>query len=86
MRAFSHKSFNISNASKDDNNFQQPQSIKATFALLSICMTFTGVVSWMTIYSITALPGDKFINGIICGTAECLASLSSGLLMKFVND
>jgi len=77
----SFRSFN----DKDDD-FRQPQSTNMTFTLLTLCMTFTGVVSWMTIYSITALPGDKFINGIICGGAECLASLTSGLLIKLFDD
>ena len=49
-------------------------------------MTVVGIVSWLTIFSITALPGDKFINGIICGSAECLASLGSGVLLYLLDD
>ncbi len=40
----------------------------------------------MTIYSIAAVPGNKFINGIICGVAESGSSLLSGVLMKYFND
>jgi hypothetical protein len=57
-----------------------------TFFLLVLIVTFTGIVSWLTIYNIATAPGPKFLNGIICGFAEAFASLFSGLLLKWMSD
>ena len=40
----------------------------------------------MTLFSITAMPGSKIYNGMICGFAECIAALSSGVVLKFASD
>lgn len=49
-------------------------------------VVFTGFASWLTIYNIAALPGPKLYNGIICGFAESVASLSSGVLLHYMSD
>jgi hypothetical protein len=49
-------------------------------------MGITCVVSYMTVYSITAMNGSKFYNGMICGTGECLAALFCGGTLKFYSD
>ena len=41
-----------------------------TLVLLSGIASFVGLVSWMTVYLVTAVPGTKLVNGMICGLAE----------------
>lgn len=57
-----------------------------TLVLLSGIASFVGLVSWMTIYLVTAVPGTKLVNGMICGFAEGFACLTFGYMLKWISD
>ena len=45
-----------------------------------------GIVSWMTLFQMSALDGPKLHNGMVCGAAEASASLLIGLVLMYLND
>ena len=62
------------------------QNKHVTLVLLTGIASFVGIVSWMTVYLVTAVPGAKLVNGMICGFAEGSACLTFGYLLKWVSD
>lgn len=61
-------------------------SQKFTFFILTVIFTKVALCSWLTVYSMAALPGPKLYNGMICGLAEAVSSLVTGLMMKYMTD
>jgi len=41
---------------------------------------------WLIIYSISNLPGNKFVNGIIVGAADASAAIVVGFFLKLMPD
>jgi hypothetical protein len=44
------------------------------------------MISYLSLYSTTALPGDRLIAGMLFGLAEGLSSIISGVLCSRVKD
>jgi Na+/melibiose symporter-like transporter len=42
-------------------------------------------VYWLTLYSITNLEGNKFVNGLILGIAELTSGIFSGFLIYYTS-
>jgi hypothetical protein len=40
---------------------------------------------WMTLYNVTNLEGDKFLNGLILGLAECFAGIFAGVVITLTS-
>ena len=38
---------------------------------------------WMTLYNVTNLAGDKFVNGLILGIAEVFAGIFAGVVITY---
>jgi hypothetical protein len=38
---------------------------------------------WMTLYNVTNLEGDKFVNGLVLGLAEMFAGIFAGFLITY---
>jgi len=55
-------------------------------ALLMWIFAFVYFNFWMVIYSTSAMPGPKLMNGIIFGVGESFSCLTSGLLVRFIKD
>jgi hypothetical protein len=72
--------------SLNDSLGPQLQDPKVTFVLLTCFCCLIGIVSWMTLFQMTALEGPKLYNGMVCGSAECIASLLVGVIMMYLND
>ena len=55
--------------------------------LILLTLVFTGVNNcyWITIYNVTYLDGNKFVNGIILGVAELASGIFCGLLISFTS-
>ena len=55
--------------------------------MFKLIMIFIGVNNcyWITIYSVTMLDGNKFLNGIILGVAELSSGIVSGLLISYTS-
>lgn len=54
------------------------------YNLLKLTLIFIGVNNcyWITIYNVTYLDGNKFVNGIILGIAELLSGVFAGFLIS----
>jgi len=52
-----------------------------------LIMMYSGVnnVYWLTLYNVTNLEGDKFVNGLILGVSEMLSGIFSGLLITYTS-
>ena len=55
--------------------------------MFKLIMIFIGVNNcyWITIYSVTMLDGNKFLNGIILGMAELSSGVVSGLIISYTS-
>ena len=55
--------------------------------MLKLILIFVGVNNcyWITIYNVTYLDGNKFVNGIILGMAELFSGIVSGLIISYTN-
>ena len=51
--------------------------------MIKLILIFVGVNNcyWITIYNVTYLDGNKFVNGIILGLAELSSGIVSGLVI-----
>ena len=52
-----------------------------------LIIIFVGVNNcyWITIYNVTYLDGNKFVNGVILGMAELSSGLFAGILISYTN-
>ena len=55
--------------------------------MFKLILIFVGVNNcyWITIYNVTYLDGNKFVNGIILGLAELSSGIVSGLIISYTN-
>jgi len=40
---------------------------------------------WLTMFNVTNLPGNKFVNGMILGAGECISCYFAGFLISCTN-
>ena len=73
-------------ASLDDHFDRVDKSHCYNFTFIAIVMSTAANFSWLTYYSVTALPGNSLSNGIILGLAELSASFCSGFFLKIMTD
>ena len=55
--------------------------------MFKLILIFVGVNNcyWITIYNVTYLDGNKFLNGIILGLAELTSGIVSGLIISYTS-
>ena len=55
--------------------------------MIKLMIIFVGVSNcyWITIYNVTYLDGNKFVNGIILGISELLSGVVSGLIISYTS-
>ena len=53
--------------------------------MVLLIVIFTGVNNayWITIYNVTYLAGNKFLNGIILGLSELTSGIFAGLIIEY---
>lgn len=55
--------------------------------MTKMILIFVGVNNcyWITIYNVTYLDGNKFVNGAILGVAELTSGIFAGLVIKYTS-
>ena len=55
--------------------------------MIRMILLFIGVNNcyWITIYNVTYLEGNKFVNGAILGVAELTSGIFAGFVITYTN-
>ena len=57
-----------------------------TLLLLTVTSCAVFLVSYLTLYSTTAMPGNKMTAGFVFGLAESTSSIMSGVVCSYIKD
>ena len=70
----------------DPTQGDQPAQKVNWLHVTMLILMFVGVNNcyWLTLYNVTSLGGNKFINGLILGVSELTSGIFAGCLMGFM--
>ena len=69
------------------HHHQGPKTAVNWCNMFLLIFIFIGVNNcyWITIYNVTYLDGNKFVNGIILGISELMSGIVSGIMISYTS-